>query len=178
MEGRTEKGRSKSPWGGRGLSGLGKLKRVYCFEIPGRPVTKKNSGRYCGPGRFRPSAAYEAYEAVAVPTLKNQRKKLGINYPIDRPCELYVHYYMPSRAAWPDLVGLMQATADLLEAAGVLEDDRLILSWQGTNIEGIDKNNPRAEITLYPVWLRDDTREFWMLDPMTKRRLENGYYGC
>lgn len=83
---------------------------------------------------------------------------------------------MPSRAAWPDLVGLMQATADLLEAAGVLENDRLILSWQGTNIEGIDKNNPRAEISLYPVWLCDDTRKAWELDPMTKRRLENRYY--
>lgn len=111
-----------------------------------------------------------------MPELKEQRRKLGLNYPIDRPCELFVHYYMPSRAAWPDLVGLMQATADLLEAAGVLENDRLILSWQGTNIEGIDKDNPRAEISLYPVWLSDDTREAWILDPMTKRRLENGYY--
>lgn len=145
--------------------------------IPGRPTTKKNSGRYCGPGRFRPSAAYEAYEAVAVPALKMQAGKAGINNPIDSPCKLTVSYYMPNRAAWPDLVGLMQATADLLEAAGVLENDRLILSWQGTNIEGIDKNNPRAEISLYPVWLRDDTREVWMLDPMTKRRIENGYYG-
>ena len=84
---------------------------------------------------------------------------------------------MPNRAAWPDLVGLMQATADLLEAADVLENDRLILSWQGTNIDGIDKNNPRAEIYLYPAWLRDDTRNAWTLDPMTKRRLESGYYG-
>lgn len=108
--------------------------------------------------------------------LENQRRKLGLNNPIDRPCELYVHYYMQSRAAWPDLVGLMQATADLLEAADVLENDRLILSWQGTKIEGIDKNNPRAEISIYPVWLCDDTRKAWELDPMTKRRLENGYY--
>ena len=144
--------------------------------IPGRPTTKKNSGRYCGPGRFRPSAAYEAYEAVAVPALKMQARKAGINNPIDSPCKLTVSYYMPNRAAWPDLVGLMQATADLLEAADVLENDRLILSWQGTNIEGIDKDNPRAEISLYPLWLRADTREFWMLDPMTKRRLEDGYY--
>lgn len=144
--------------------------------IPGRPITKKNSGRYCGPGRFRPSAAYEAYEAVAVPALKMQARKAGINDPIDSPCKLTVSYYMPNRAAWPDLVGLMQATADLLEEAGIIENDRLILSWNGTDIAGISQNNPRCEIWLFPCWLEGKTRDRWELDPMTKRRLENGYY--
>lgn len=144
--------------------------------IPGRPVTKKNSGRYCGPGRFRPSAAYEAYEAVAVPALRTQARKQGIDNPVDRPCTVVASYYMPNRAAWPDLVGLMQATADLLEAAGVLENDRLITSWDGTDITGISKKNPRAEIILIPEWLEYEPGREWKLDPMTKRRLENGYY--
>lgn len=176
MARRTEKSCGRSPWGGRGECGLGRLKEVYRFTIPGRPVTKKNSGRYCGPGRFRPSAAYERYAAVAVPHLKMKARRQGLHSPIDRPCNVVVSYYMQNRAAWPDLVGLMQATADILEAAGVLENDRLITSWDGTDITGISREHPRAEIVLFPCWMEDDTIEKWGLDPLTKRRLENGYY--
>lgn len=147
----------------------------YRFEISGRPVTKKNSGRYCGPGRFRPSAAYEAYEAVAVPKLKLQAKKQALEFPIDRPCQVIASYYMPNRAGWPDLVGLMQATADLLEESGVLENDRLIVSWDSTRIEDIDKENPRTEIEIYPGSIEQE-EEMNDLDPLTKRRLESGYY--
>lgn len=175
MERGTEKGRSKSPWGGRGKCGLGRLNESYRFTIPGRPVTKKNSGRYCGPGHFRPSAAYEAYESVAVPVLKTQARKQGIDNPIDRPCTLAVSYFLPNRAGWPDLVGLMQATADLLETAGVVENDRFIISWDGTDIAGISRDEPRAEIVLLPCWMDEDSRR-WEFDPMLKKRLENGYY--
>lgn len=143
--------------------------------IPGRPVTKKNSGRYCGPGRFRPSAAFEAYEAVAVPVLKTQAKKQRIEHPIDRPCQLWVSYYMPNRAGWPDLVGLMQATADLLEEAGILENDRLIVSWDFTRIADIDKDYPRTEIEVTPCCIGPNG-EMNDLDPLVRRRLDNGYY--
>lgn len=143
--------------------------------IPGRPVTKKNSGRYCGPGRFRPSKAYEEYESVAVPVLKLQAKKQGIEYPIDSPCRVEAVYYMPNRTGWPDLVGLMQATADLLEESGVLENDRLIVRWAFTRIEDIDKDNPRAEIEVIPYSLKPNNYMF-ELDPLIKGRVENGYY--
>lgn len=111
-----------------------------------------------------------------MPALRTQARKQGIDNPIDRPCTVVVSYFMPNRAAWPDLVGLMQATADLLEAAGVLENDRLITSWDGTDITGISKVNPRAAIVVIPEWLEYEPGTQWKLDPMTKRRLESGYY--
>ena len=69
----------------------------------------------------------------------------------------------------------MQATADLLEESGVLENDRLIVSWDSTRIEDIDKENPRTEIEIYPGSIEQE-EEMNDLDPLTKRRLENGYY--
>lgn len=103
-----------------------------------------------------------------------QAKKQGLEYPLDRPCQVLAEYYMPNRAGWPDLVGLMQATADLLEEAGVLENDRLIYGWTETRIKGIDKGRPRVEIVIYPISI--DFKKAYDLDPLVKGRLENGYY--
>jgi len=54
---------------------------------------------------------------------------------------------MPDRRV-PDLINLLQATADILEKARVIEDDKDIISFDGSKIMGIDKDNPRTEITI------------------------------
>ena len=48
----------------------------------------------------------------------------------------------------PDLTNLLQATADILEKARVIENDKNIVSFDGSKIAGIDKANPRCEITI------------------------------
>lgn len=65
-----------------------------------------------------------------------------------------VDYWLPDRAHWPDLTGLTQATGDILQKAGLIEDDKYIALWDGTRIAGLDKSNPRAEITIriLPEW--------------------------
>jgi Holliday junction resolvase RusA-like endonuclease len=55
---------------------------------------------------------------------------------------------MPDNRSKPDLNNLGAATADILEKAGIIENDRLIVSWDGSRIMGIDRENPRAEITI------------------------------
>jgi Holliday junction resolvase RusA-like endonuclease len=55
---------------------------------------------------------------------------------------------MPDRRSWPDLLGLEQATADILERAHILRNDRDIVSWDGSRIAGVDKDNPRAAIEI------------------------------
>ncbi len=57
-------------------------------------------------------------------------------------------YWMDSRRSRPDLIGLMQATADILEKSRILVNDRQIVSWDGSRIVGIDREAPRAEIWL------------------------------
>jgi len=48
----------------------------------------------------------------------------------------------------PDLLNLLQATADILEKARVIDNDKDIVSFDGSRITGIDKLNPRTEITI------------------------------
>jgi hypothetical protein len=58
----------------------------------------------------------------------------------------------------------MQATADLISdeykvyygkrqrtVLWILSDDRIIKNWDGTCIAGIDKANPRVEVTITPL---------------------------
>ena len=57
-------------------------------------------------------------------------------------------YWLPDRRSRPDLLGLEEATADILEAAGIVANDRLIVSWDGSRIAGYDRERPRVEIEI------------------------------
>ena len=115
--------------------------------LPGRPATKKNSGRIIKRGKFNmllPSEAFEKYENECLWRLTRYKK-----YRFDMPVQMQCVYYLPDKAHYPDLVGLMQATADILEKAQILDNDRLVVSWDGTHIAPVlDKANPRAEIVI------------------------------
>ena len=56
-------------------------------------------------------------------------------------------YYMPDKRK-PDLLNLLQATADILEKARVIDNDKDIVSFDGSMIMWVDKANPRTEITI------------------------------
>ena len=56
-------------------------------------------------------------------------------------------YYMPTKAR-PDLNNLLQATCDILQKARVISNDKNIVSFDGSKIAGVDKANPRTEITI------------------------------
>ena len=60
-------------------------------------------------------------------------------------------YYMPNRKGWPDLFGLVQATADILEKAGIVEDDGYIADVAYSCIAGVEPVWPRAEIKVIPI---------------------------
>lgn len=116
--------------------------------ISGRPTTKKNSSRVVRRGKFSkvlPSEAFERYQEAALWQLKSCRQH------IDGPVWAKCLYWMPSRQSWPDLIGLLQASSDILEMAGIISNDRWIKSYDGSRIVGIDKKNPRAEIVLVPL---------------------------
>ena len=50
-----------------------------------------------------------------------------------------------------DLINLIQCPADLLQQAGIILNDYLISSLDGSRIAGIDKDNPRTEITINEI---------------------------
>jgi len=116
--------------------------------IYGRPVPKKNSAILNTRGKrpiILPSKAYKTYRSDF---LTQARRPLS---PIQIPIWVKAIYVLPDRRWWPDLVGLLQATGDCLEDAGVIEDDKLIRSWDQSRIAELDKDNPRAVITVYPL---------------------------
>lgn len=121
---------------------------VYNFTIDGRPMTKKNSMTKTRYGLIQ-SKQYRDYEKMALCQLMTQKPR-GFRA-IDCAARMNVEYYMPNRKGWPDLFGLVQATADILEKAGIVEDDGYIADVAYSCIAGVDPVWPRAEIKVIPL---------------------------
>lgn len=121
---------------------------VYKFTIDGRPMTKKNSMTKTRYGLIQ-SKQYRDYEKMAMCQLMTQKPR-GFRA-IDCAARMNVEYYMPNRKGWPDLFGLVQATADILESAGIIEDDGYIADVAYSCIAGVDPEWPRAEIKVIPM---------------------------
>lgn len=121
---------------------------VYKFTIDGRPMTKKNSMTKTRYGLIQ-SKQYRDYEKMALCQLMTQKPR-GFRA-IACAARMNVEYYMPNRKGWPDLFGLVQATADILEKANILEDDGYIADVAYSCIAGVDPVWPRAEIKVIPL---------------------------
>jgi len=115
--------------------------------IYGPPRTKKNHGRRVwAPKQQRavhvPSEAYEAWCAVALMQIPK-----SLRLP-DQPYNCRALIYRTRSAG--DAVGYYQAIADMLQAAGVVSDDKWIVSWDGSRLRK-DARNPRVELVIETV---------------------------
>lgn len=131
-------------------------------------MTKKNSLQKTRYGLVQ-GKAYREYAKDALWKLKAQRRPI---HPIDCAVKMTAKYYMPSRKGWPDLFGLVQATADILESAGIIEDDGYIAQIDGSMIAGIDAEDPRVEITVSEI--TDLKFPLYELHPKLKKKLIEG----
>lgn len=136
------------------------MMQAFTIAIPGHPATKKNSAVIArNRSILLPSAAYRRYEEQCREYLAVQKLPH-----FTLPVRLCCRYWLKDRAHWPDLTGLMQATADIISderrkiggkmvttREWLLSDDRIIKSWDGTEIAGIDKLRPRVEIVITPL---------------------------
>lgn len=135
---------------------------------PAGPRTKKNSGRIVKMKRtgrqiMLPSKAYEDWNAgvwramrstgqlvrtVSVDESGIPTARWAWPNPISVPvnCRALIH----RETKVGDAVGYYQAIADTLEDLGVVENDRLIVSWDGTRLLK-DAKDPRVEIVLEEV---------------------------
>lgn len=123
---------------------------LYRATINAAPRTKKNSQqilvRKDGKPFIMPSREYKDYERYACWDLENIP-----DVPINTPCCVRCHYYMPTRRN-ADLTNLLEATDDLLVHAGILEDDnsRILVSHDGSRVL-YDKERPRTEIWILQI---------------------------
>lgn len=117
------------------------------LTILGAPRTKKNHGFRTKQGHQMPSAAYSAWDRMA--QLQIMRWRVEGNgpriRPIDYPVNVEAIFYREALVG--DAVGFYQALADTLEKGGIVENDRLIVSWDGSRLLK-DKDNPRVEVEI------------------------------
>lgn len=112
--------------------------------VYGPPRTKKTSNRIVRAGRRRyvlPSAPHQRWFCAALPQLKAQWRRLPLAVPVGVRAIFY------RDRAVGDLCNYMQALADALERAGVVKNDRLIGSWDGSRLRK-DAAHPRVEVTV------------------------------
>lgn len=118
----------------------------------GDPRTKKNSQRLVPfGGRMIPltSKAYSEYERACLAQITGDKRK-----GIDCPVNVQAVYFMGTRRK-VDLVNLLEATDDILTAAGVILDDHsgIVAGHDGSRVR-YDKDNPRTEIDI--TWIREE----------------------
>ena len=120
------------------------MTKTLAITITGRPVPKKNNPVMVkGRNLILSSKAFRAYEKDALKQLLSYG-----NVYFDCPVRIDAYYWLPDKRWWPDLCGLFQSTADILEKSGLLINDKQIVSWGTSRICGLSKENPRAEITI------------------------------
>ncbi len=98
-----------------------------------------------GRPRLIQSKAYLQYEEDCLKQITGDMKKC-----IDVPIAVTCLYWLKDKRI-PDLLNLMAASHDLLQKAEVIKDDKLIISVDGSRIMGVDKYNPRCEISIKEV---------------------------
>lgn len=121
--------------------------------IPGNPPTKKTSqkiivNKATGRPMVIPSSQYREYEqfCCGTKTRPGYLAQWG-NVCFTTPVNLCARYWLQDGRR-KDLLNLLAATADILERAGIILNDNLVESVDGSRIMGIDKINPRVEIEI------------------------------
>lgn len=128
---------------------------MTAFRVYGNPRTKKTSqviGRNRRTGKpfimsHKRTKGWEHHVAVTVQELM---LKFGWR-PFTGRVQVSAVFYRAKNTTG-DLTGYMQALADGLERSGLLPNDRLIASWDGTRL-GIDRDDPRVEVRIDPYVL-------------------------
>ena len=113
--------------------------------LPNSIMSKKNSKRIYGFGKFKkvlPSEAYLAWEEEARRAVVSQ---LSCDFKL-LTGEICINAQIYYKGARPDLSGCLESIGDSLE--GVLfVNDRQIVSWDGSHLYH-DLENPRTELSI------------------------------
>lgn len=123
---------------------------THRYTIKGAPTTKKNSLRILknkrtGKSFVAQSAQHNQWAVKARMQLALQHGLSASTVAIDRPVNMAAVVYR--QRATGDLLNYLAAVSDALEGAGVVSNDKLIVSLNGSRMDK-DAINPRVEIEL------------------------------
>jgi Holliday junction resolvase RusA-like endonuclease len=120
---------------------------LFSIKINGRARSKKNSKTIARTPAGRPfitsSRIYKAWQVYATMTIC--RKKFDT---INHPCNLSVKCYYKDHQHEQDLENIISSVADVLQESGVIKNDKLFYSYDGSRkIFGSDTEFVEIEIT-------------------------------
>lgn len=107
-------------------------KVLFRCEIPGRPIVKKNTQRVYGVGKSRRAVYSSKYLRWRDIALLEMRKAWDSFDPIEVKVNAKMVFCFKNMRSEPDLSNLYEGPQDVLQMAGVLKDDRLIYSHNGS----------------------------------------------
>ena len=121
---------------------------LFSCTIPGRSRILKNSKRLVRnrkTGRMFPIASdiYKRWEIYAAMFIRRAKTDPTIDYPVT----VSMRFYFKDHAHEPDLSNLYQGVEDLLQKEGVITNDKLIYSHDGSRKVFGDKNE-RVEVVV------------------------------
>lgn len=102
----------------------------HCY-LPNRcPIKKNTAKRY----RFGVvySDAYKAWEKESIPIMRIEKMRQGIFKPIDYPIQVKAIFFYASHQWESDLSNALEGPNDLLTKCGIITDDKLIYSLDGS----------------------------------------------
>jgi hypothetical protein len=114
---------------------------VLCNSLS-KFYTKKGGDKLIDITLLDPSLV-ERYQTESLRHLKKCKQRF------ECPVHVCCLYWLPDKRCWPNLIG--QVSSDILEMAGIIENDRLNENYSGSQIVGLDKGNPRVEIEIRAV---------------------------
>ena len=122
------------------------------ITVLGPPVTKKNHGRMVPLGRtgrtiLLPSKPYVQWLEASWPQARRQWFAM-FGRTLTTACAVTATVYRVRRTG--DLDNFLAAAGDMLQHAGVVKNDRLIRSWDGSRLEK-DAERPRLELLITPL---------------------------
>lgn len=117
----------------------------FSFVIQGEERSLKNSRIITRSGnrpRLIKSSAYRSWERAAILQLNTQWHE----EPLEGPLWISVISYFSTRRML-DLDNMLAGAFDVLERAGIIENDRQVESVDGSR-KALDRENPRVEIEI------------------------------
>ena len=116
-------------------------KVLFICTIPGRAYVKKNTQRVVRGRRVIYSPNFLAWERGALATLRRAYRGL----PSEGNLEARFSFYFANRQAESDLSNLIEGPQDALQKAGVIANDKQIITLHARKFFGAE---PRVEIEL------------------------------
>lgn len=125
----------------------------YTFLLDRAPLTKKTHqkiglNRKTGKRFVMSADGQAAYQKFAAGVLQVQAYNQKLRQPIEIPVWVEAIFWLDADRG-SDLTNLEQMLGDCLQAAGIIANDNLIHSWDGSR-KGISYPRPRTEIIVRP----------------------------